>query len=80
MVEYWKVEDPVFSGIDFKRKFLICELFSMSRGVLPVKHYTIFPKPIIPLFQYSNIPNMKRSGVEFVKSNKESIRQSSSFH
>jgi len=23
MVEYWNVEDPVFSGVDFKRKILI---------------------------------------------------------
>ena len=24
MVEYWKVEDPVFSGIGFKRRINIC--------------------------------------------------------
>jgi hypothetical protein len=32
---------------------------------LPVNHYPIFPEPIIPSFQYSNIPIAERSGAKF---------------
>jgi hypothetical protein len=32
---------------------------------LPVDHYPIFPEPIIPSFQYSNIPIAERSGAKF---------------
>jgi hypothetical protein len=33
---------------------------------LPVDHYPIFPEPIIPSFQYSNIPIAERSGAKFL--------------
>jgi hypothetical protein len=32
MVEYWKVEDPVFSGIVFKRKYFINKFPCQSRS------------------------------------------------
>jgi len=45
MVEYWNV------GLN---KELIDFIASLSRGILPIDQYAIFPEPIIPLFQYSN--------------------------
>jgi len=47
MVEYWNV------GLN---KELIDFIASLSRGILPIDQYAIFPEPIIPLFHYSNIP------------------------
>ena len=56
MMEYWKVEDPVFSGIGFYKEgsHLWILFTSLSRGVLSIFHYAIFPKSIIPSFHYSN--------------------------
>jgi hypothetical protein len=47
MVEYWNV--------DLSKKITHL-LTSLSRGILPINQYTIFPEPIIPSFHYSNIP------------------------
>ena len=33
---------------------------------MPVDHYPIFPEPIIPSFQYSNIPIAELSGAKFL--------------
>ncbi len=65
IMEYWKVEDPVFSGGDFKEENLFHKIFFfVSRVVLPRIHWTHFHKTqdsiparrdlrhsIIPLFQ-----------------------------
>ena len=45
MVEYWNV------GLN---KELIDFVASLSKGILPIDQYPIFPEPIIPVFQYSN--------------------------
>jgi hypothetical protein len=57
MVEYWKVEDPVFSGIGFNKeiKHLLAICFHLKRNFANNPIYTIFPKPIIPSFHYSTI-------------------------
>jgi len=47
MVEYWNV------GFN---KELIHFIASLSRGILPMDQYPIFPEAIIPTFHYSNIP------------------------
>jgi hypothetical protein len=47
MVEYWNV------GLN---KVLMHFIASLSRGILPIDQYPIFPEPIIPSFQYSSIP------------------------
>jgi len=47
MVEYWNV------GLN---KELIHFIASLSRGILLIDQYPIFPEPIIPSFHYSNIP------------------------
>jgi hypothetical protein len=57
MKEYWKVEDPVFSGIVFKgnvslKNSLVNPAYSGTNESLsqfPKNHYSI-----IPVFQYSN--------------------------
>jgi hypothetical protein len=54
MVEYWKVEDPVFSGIVFKRKYFINKLPCQSRSQRDQQ--TIIPISQELSFQYSNIP------------------------
>jgi hypothetical protein len=56
MMEYWKAEDPVFSGIGLCEEFPhLCILFTyFSREVLSIFHHHIFPEPIIPSFQYSS--------------------------
>ncbi len=63
MMEYWNVEDPVFSpafgGIDFKEIFSFMEFDFMK--IFPINHCHIFPEPIIPSFQYSIIPIAKLS-------------------
>ncbi len=55
-MEYWNVEDPVFShafgGIDFKEIFSFME-FDFNK-ISPINHCPIFPKPIVPLFHHSN--------------------------
>jgi len=56
MVEYWNV------GLN---KELIDFIASLSRGILPIYHYSIFLEPIIPSFHYSNIPIAERSGAKF---------------
>ncbi len=38
----------------FKGNFLFFYVF--VRYILPINHCTSIPKPIIPLFHYSNIP------------------------
>ena len=56
MVEYWNV------GLN---KELIRVIASLSRGILPIDQYPIFPEPIIPSLHYSNIPIAERSGAKF---------------
>jgi hypothetical protein len=51
-LEYWNVENLVFGGIDFPFK----ENFTNSLRLSGINQCYIFLKPIIPLFQYSNIP------------------------
>ena len=71
-MEYWNVEDPVFShafswidfnpafgGIDFKKIFSFMEFY--FKKIFPINHCHIFPEPIIPSFQYSIIPIAKLS-------------------
>jgi len=76
MVEYWNVEDPVFSGVGLTKEVTHFNA-SLARparhrsrsgeaggGILPIPrpvHYkltlsSIFPEPIIPLFQRSIMP------------------------
>jgi len=47
MVEYWNV------GLN---KELIDFIASLSRGILPIDQYAIFPEPIIPIFQLGRSP------------------------
>jgi hypothetical protein len=47
MVEYWNV------GLN---KELMHFIASLSKGILPIDQYPIFPERIIPSFHYSNIP------------------------
>ena len=47
IMEYWNVD---------LNKELIDFVASLSRGILPIDQYAIFPEPIIPLFHYSIIP------------------------
>jgi len=47
MVEYWNV------GLDKEVTHFIA---SLSRGILPIDQYPIFPEPILPSFHYSIIP------------------------
>jgi hypothetical protein len=47
MMEWWN---------DGLNKELIHFIASLSRGILPIDQYPIFPEPIIPSFHYSNIP------------------------
>jgi hypothetical protein len=63
MVEYWNVEDPVFSGVDFERslsftKFPVKLAFAnpspCSGQVHKVKENKITHHSITPSFQYSN--------------------------
>jgi hypothetical protein len=52
MVEYWKVEDPVFSGIVFKRKYFINKLpclYKRCQKIIPISH-----NPLFPSFHHSN--------------------------
>ncbi len=48
MVEYWKVEDPVFSGIDFQRKRLIRK-----------ERMTCIRNETIVVYQFPNLPIYK---------------------
>ena len=50
MLEYWNV------GLNKEATHFIA---SLSRGILQIYHYPIFPEPIIPTFQL-------RSGAKFV--------------
>jgi len=54
MVEYWNVD---------LNKELIHFIASLSRGILPIDQYPIFPEPIIPSFHYSNIPIARPGGL-----------------
>ena len=60
IVEYWKV--------GFNKEFIriFALLTSLSRGILPMTHFSIFPKPIIPSFHCSIIPIAEQSGAKFL--------------
>ena len=60
MMEYWNV--------DFQRNRIIYEYFAfiVKLGLL-ITNFSIFPKPTIPSFQYSNIP----IGAKPLSSNKQ---------
>jgi hypothetical protein len=53
-----------YCNIGLKRGIDIYYLSApISRGTLPTTQYTIFPKPIIPSFQYSTIPIARPGGL-----------------
>jgi hypothetical protein len=58
MMEYWKVEDPVFSGIGFKGRFSFISILkfpvNMNFTNNPFYHFPITQYSTIPLFQHSN--------------------------
>ena len=60
MMEYWKVEDPIFSGIGFKGSFSFINILNfpvnMNFTNNPLYHFPITQYSTIPLFHYSNIP------------------------
>jgi len=66
MVEYWNV------GLN---KELIHFIASLSRGILPIDQYAIFPEPIIPSFHYSNIPIARPGGLSALSSRPKGSRQ-----
>jgi len=54
-MEWWNngmSKIPSSAGLIFKEFFHL--LSSISRRIFPIDHCHIFPKPIIPLFHYSN--------------------------
>jgi len=52
MMECWNSGMLVSIGI----LLLMVFLKLLSRQILSITHFFIFPKPITPLFHYSNIP------------------------
>jgi len=58
MMEYWKVEDPIFSGIGFKGSFSFINILNFSVNMNctnnPLYHFPITQYSTLPLFQHSN--------------------------
>ena len=59
MMEYWTDEDPVFIEANFNN--LIFLYLILVKGNFTIIQFFIFPKPNIPVFQYSNIPIMSEA-------------------
>ena len=74
MMEYWKVEDPVFSGIGFKKisRFMNTFHLLVKRSVvnIPLPHFSRTHYSIVPSFHHSNWGEAPKFQIEHLDVNR----------